>query len=136
MMKIFAPPHENNTRKYIKFLQDETGVKDDKKIKNFTTKEFEKLWKAIEKMESSKIGNIIEVHQITRVRINKDGIIHYYCLEGDDWISKEQCLDLARKGQVDLEICVSYLGNTYLRTAPHSLFQAKLNTIIDKKPKE
>jgi hypothetical protein len=132
MMKKYAPPHENNTNKYVRFVQEAAGVKDKKKIKNFTDEEFEKLWKAIEKMESSKIGDVIEVYQVTRVRSNKDGIICNYCVEDDDWVSIEQCLDLARKGQVDLEICISFLGNTYLRTAPNSVFQARLKTITDK----
>ena len=134
MMRKYAPPHENNTKKYIKFLHDLTGVTDNKKIKNFTPAEFKKLWKGIEKMEASKEGSIIEVFQVTQVRINKNGVIFSFCI-GDDWISKEQCIKLAKQGLVDLEVCISHLGNTFLRTSYGTAFQEKLDSIIDKKYK-
>lgn len=47
MIKAYAPPKENNTAVYARFLHQKTGVKGNKKIKDFTPKEFEKLWKAI-----------------------------------------------------------------------------------------
>lgn len=50
MIEAFAPRHENQTNKYLHFLRKQTGVKDDRKIKNFTSAEFEKLWRAIELM--------------------------------------------------------------------------------------
>lgn len=60
MIKGYAPKHENKTAKYLRFLRDKTGVKDDKKIKDFTSEEFEKLWKTIEIYEGKKTGEIRE----------------------------------------------------------------------------
>jgi hypothetical protein len=57
----YAPPHQNDTPKYLKFLQNKTGVFDDKKVKDFSQSEFEKLWKAIEQMEGWKEGKIAEM---------------------------------------------------------------------------
>jgi hypothetical protein len=51
LMKAYAPDHENDTKKYIKFIRSKTGITDDKKVKDFSPIEFEKLWKAIEQME-------------------------------------------------------------------------------------
>jgi len=133
MVKKYAPPHENNTKKYSKFLHEVTGVKDNKKIKDFTPNEFDKLWKGIEKMEGSKEGTIIEVFQVTKVRTDKKGIISSFYIN-DDWVSKEQCIKLAKKGLIDLEICTSHLGNTFLRTPSSTFFQKKLGNIIEKKP--
>lgn len=128
LMQKYAPPFENNTRKYIKFLLEQTGVSRDKKIEKFSSEEFEKLWKGIEAMESSKEGNIIEVFKITQVRKNKSNI-YAFCIEGEGWVSKDQCIDLAKMGKVDLENCISFLGNNFLRTSPFSLFQPDLNSL-------
>jgi hypothetical protein len=132
MMEEFAPRSENPTQKYIKFLYRVTGVTPGKKIKNFTVSEFQKLWKGIEMMEASKEGSIVEVYQISSVRVNHKGIIYSYCIS-DGWISIEQCIDFARKGLVDLEICISYLGNTNLRAPASSVFQEKLSELIEGK---
>lgn len=130
MMEKFAPAFENHTKRYIKFLYKVTGVKPGKKVKNFTPDEFQKLWKGIETIEASKEGAVVEVYQISSVRVNHKGIIYSYCI-GDGWISKEQCLKLAKNGLVDLEICISTLGNTYLRVPTSSLFQQKLSDLIE-----
>ena len=129
MMEKFAPKSENPTKKYIKFLYRTTGVIPDKKIKDFNSSEFQKLWKGIETMEASKEGSIVEVYQISNVRVNHKGVIYSYCI-GDGWISKEQCINYTRKGLVDLEICISHLGNCYLRVPASSSFQKKLSDLI------
>lgn len=41
LMKVYAPPQENDTKKYIAFIRRRTGVKGSKKIKDFSDKEFE-----------------------------------------------------------------------------------------------
>lgn len=69
-------------------------------------------------------------NQITTRAMFEKGIIYSYCI-GDGWISKEQCLKLAKNGLVDLEICISTLGNTYLRVPASSLFQRKLSDLIE-----
>src|ERR1700733_13544085 len=51
LMKVFAPPKENKTERYIRFIQNRTGVRNNKKVKDFSKSEFEKLWKAIEDFE-------------------------------------------------------------------------------------
>lgn len=100
MVKQYAPPHENNTAAYRKYLHAKTGVMDDKKIKDFTPKEFEKLWKAIEQMEGYKKGKIIEVCPITRVRKDKKKhVIYEYCIKDKSWISKEKCLAYLFEGK-------------------------------------
>jgi hypothetical protein len=38
MMDLFAPPSENNTVRYKKFLHEVTGVKDNRKINAFSLK--------------------------------------------------------------------------------------------------
>lgn len=129
MMEKFAPRSENPTQRYIKFLYRATGVTPSKKIKDFTSGEFQKLWKAIETMEASKEGSVVEVYEISGVRVNNNGIIYSYCIS-DGWISKEQCIDFARKGLVDLEVCISQLGNNYLRVPASTFFQEKLSKLI------
>jgi hypothetical protein len=36
LIEKYAPPKENKTARYLRFLRKETGVKDDKKVKDFT----------------------------------------------------------------------------------------------------
>lgn len=71
LMEKFAPPHENDTKKYIKFITKQTGVKENVKIQNYSKSEFAKLWVAIEKFEGWKIRTTREYStkgQITKVK--------------------------------------------------------------------
>ena len=132
MMEVFAPPVENNTARYIKFLQKATGVYDNKKIKNFTSAEFEKLWQGIEKLESWKEGSVVEVYKITETQIDKNNVICAYFLENNKWIEKRQCISLAKGDNLELEICTSRLGNIYLRVPANCSFQKDLHLLIKK----
>lgn len=132
MIKKFAPSTENNTRAYIKFLQNFTGVFDDKKIKNFTATQFKKLWEGIEKKEGYKPGKVIEVYKITMTQITENHVLCAYFLENNHWINKKHCIALARKKQLELEICSSSLGNLYLRATGLSPFQKDLRLLIKK----
>ena len=121
MIASFAPPTENETKKYLYFLQQRTGVKDNKKIKDFSTKEFEKLLKAIEDMEGPQAGTIIEYFEkkeITQVQKNKKGTIISYFVSGMGWFSKTAAIKLARNGEINAVIATSRSGNLYLRTRP------------------
>lgn len=83
-------------------------------------------------MEGYKIGEITEVYRISGVQmLGKNR--YQYCLNEGDWISESECIDLAAKGKVELEICLSKLSNKYLRTPPNSLFQKRLEDLICKK---
>lgn len=135
MIKQYAPPHENNTSAYRKYLHAKTGVMDDRKIKDFTPNEFEKLWKAIEQMEGYKNGEIIEVSPVVQVRKDKKNVICEFCLKNKGWISKEKCFELAKKGKLDVEICKSRLGNIYLRARANSTIQADLGKMVERKTK-
>lgn len=80
LVKGYAPPEDGNKIKiYRKFLHDKTGVYDDKKVKDFTAGEFEKLWKTIEQMERYKVGTIVEVFQITQVHKNNGCYLRVQC---------------------------------------------------------
>src|SRR3990167_8717616 len=73
MIYSYAPPKENPTKKYEKLLREKTGIYDDTLIKDFTDTQFDKLWKAIQQMEGYKVGDIIEIFQITEItKIDKN----------------------------------------------------------------
>lgn len=132
MIYSYAPPKDNPTKKYEKFLQEETGIYDGKLIKEFTETQFENFWRAIEQMEGYEAGQITEVYCNSTVKVmGKNN--YQYCLSYGEWISESECIDLAAKGGVELEICVSKLSNTFLRTPPYSLFQKRLEDLICKK---
>ncbi len=127
MIQDYAPEHENRTSRYLKFLKDKTGVKDGRKIKDFTAAEFEKLWRAIETYEGKKKGTIKILttaksnrgkKQIIAVQKNKKGVIISYDVEGLGWVSKAEGIQLARRGEIDAVISISSAGNPYLRTRP------------------
>ena len=46
MIYSYAPPKENPTKKYERFLREKTGIFDNTPIKKFSTDQFEELWKA------------------------------------------------------------------------------------------
>ncbi len=124
LMKKYAPAHENDTKKYVKFLRKKTGVKDSRKLKDFSVNEFEKLWHAIELMEgwSKKEGQIKsyqEKAQITGVRKDEKGTIQYYQIDGYGWVSKADGIRLAKQIKVDAVIVTSSRGIKYLRARPN-----------------
>jgi hypothetical protein len=132
MIYSYAPPKDNPTQKYEKLLREKTGIHDDTTIKQFTNTQFEKLWKTIQQMEGYKVGEIIEIYRISGVQILGKNR-YQYCLNEGEWIGGSECINLAAKGKVELEICLSKLSNKFLRTPPKSLFQARLEDLICKK---
>ena len=114
----YAPPKENNTARYAAFLKKKTGVYDDKKIKAFTPEEFKRLCKAIIAMEGYRKGTVTEVYGITAVKKNQTGI-YAYCIANIGWVSKKECVKLAKQGKVEAVVCTSPLGHVYLRSKPN-----------------
>ena len=64
MMKYYAPKTENDTKRYIKFLQKMTGVTDDKKIKNFTAIQFKKLWQGTAQDKNTDYAQQIWIYDV------------------------------------------------------------------------
>lgn len=136
LVEAYAPAKGgNNVKRYKKFLRDKTGIRDDKKVKNFTTSEFEKLWRAIEQMEGYKEGTIVEVFEITEVH-KDNSAIYDYKVHKKGWLSKSECISLAKQGKLDMVICTSRLGHTYLRTRTGSSINSNLNSIVVKDEKK
>ena len=134
MLDDYAPKKYNpNLAKYKKFLHQQTGVMDNKKIRDFTTGEFEKLWAAIERWEGWEEGNIIEMCKISCVRTDKKSVIFSYCVDNLGWIEKEVCINLARQGKIDAEVCTSRLRNSHLRARAFSSFQNDFDNLKEKK---
>lgn len=133
MIEIYAPPKENNTVKYKKYLHKVTGITDDKKINDFTEIEFEKLWKGIETIEGYKEGEIIQIYKVTRVTQESTKNICKFYIDDKGWLTKEQCIALAKNSQIELEVCISCLGHSYLKSASHSTFQKSLKSLVEKK---
>lgn len=128
MIYKFAPPTENPTKKYEEYLHETTGIWDDTKIKDFTSLQFEKLCKGIEHFEEYRVGTIVEVHKITKVeKLDRD--LYQYYLDNGDIITEEKCIRLAKQKKVELEVCLSDLGNIFLRTPPNSKFQKRLEDL-------
>ncbi|HEY8269706.1 MAG TPA: DUF3892 domain-containing protein [Pseudobdellovibrionaceae bacterium] len=124
LMKVYAPPKENDTKKYIAFMRKKIGIKGNKKIKEFSDVEFEKLWRAIEQMEGwGKEGTILEYSvkgEITAVKRDKKGTIQSYQIEGYGWVSKSEGVALTLDGKVEAVVATSPKGNQFLRARPNS----------------
>lgn len=114
------------------YFEKKTGIDDDTPIKKFTNTQFEKLWKTIQLMEGYKVGEIVEIYQISGVQILGKNR-YQYCLTEGEWISEAECIGLAAKRKLEVEVCLSKLGNQFLRTPPNSLFQKRLEDLICKK---
>src|SRR3990167_10963554 len=132
MIYQFSPPSENPTKKDEAYLHKVTGIMNDKKIKDFTPTQFKAVYEAIEHFEKYMIGKIVEVYPISGVQIIGKNR-YQYCLDEGEWISESECIQLAEKRKVELEICISKLDNQFLRTPPNSVFQKRLEDIICKK---
>ena len=136
MVESYAPSKDsNNVKVYKKFLHEQTGVLDDKKICDFTQDQFDKLWRAIEQIEGYIEGVITEVFQITQVHKDKYGMCEFNLIT-KGWVSKEECIQLAKQGQLDVVICISAMGHSYLRARAHSSINGCLERLVVKKPKK
>jgi hypothetical protein len=123
LMEKFAPPHENKTKRYIKFITKQTGVKESVKIQNYSKSEFAKLWVAIERFEGWKIGTIREYStkgQITKVKKDKRGKITAYLVDGFGWIMKKEAIELTNLKKVDA-VVVKRGRSIFLRSRPNNL---------------
>lgn len=132
LIKKYAPNHENDTQRYLKFLRSKIGIKDDKKVKDFSTSEFEKLWKAIEQMEGWKTGAISEYKikaQIKAVKKDKKGTITNYLIDGFGWVTKEQGILFTISGKVNAVVATSPRGNQFLRAKPNSTIDDNLESL-------
>lgn len=124
LMKAYAPPSENKTKVYIRFVRKMTGVKDNKQVRAFSAVEFERLWRAIEQMEGwgkKHEGKVVPYQpkaQITAVRKDKRGVIQSYQINGYGWKSKDEAVRLTRQGKVDA-VVVSSHGSAFLRSRPN-----------------
>lgn len=120
-MKAYAPEGENNVPRYTKFLQKQTGILDNKIVKNFTSIGFEKLWNAIEKMEGWKEGEIKPINPeqtIIKVKKNKKGVIISYLIKDRGWVQKKVAVNLVKNNQIDAVIVKAKSGSFYLRSRP------------------
>lgn len=124
LMEVYAPrSDQNDTDAYIKFIRKQTGVKDDRKVKDFSKAEFEKLWRAIEKMEGwgKREGTIRRTEtkaKIIGVTKDKHGTIASYHIESYGWVSKEEGIELALQGKVDAVVATSPHGHAFLHGRP------------------
>jgi hypothetical protein len=123
LIESYAPKTDhNNTKRYERFLRKQTGVNDNKKIKDFTADEFKKLWLAVERMEggqkSGTITKLVNKDKIIKVMKNKKGTITAYFIKGRGWLSKGDVIALIRSGKVDAVVSTSRSGNAYVKTRP------------------
>ena len=89
---------------HIDSIVEETGFDRMRKISSLDPVEFEKYWKAIEKIEKWKIGkeDFIDVWYITGVHM-KRGVIQEYCIHkngANAWISKEEAISLTNEQRI------------------------------------
>jgi hypothetical protein len=125
LMEDYAPHSQNNTKAYISFIRKKTGVKGNKKVRDFSKEEFEKLWKAIEQMEGwgkkheGKITEYIPKAEITAIKKDKKGTITAYRIEGYGWVSKDEGIQLTLQGKVNAVVATSPRGNAFLRSRPN-----------------
>jgi hypothetical protein len=133
LVESYVPPNENDTVRYRKFLHKNTGIEDNKKIKDFTDDEFSKLLNAIIKHEGYIIGTVNELHKVTKV-IRDRGKISQLYVNDLGWKTTDECIPLAKSGALELVVCRSRSGNEYLRAQANDSFQIDLFDIITKEP--
>lgn len=129
----YAPKKDGNDPVvYEAHLRRATGIKDNRPIKDFTKRQFQKLLAAIPHEEGTKTGDVINVHIITRVHKKNDEIFEYY-IENLGWISKERCIELAKAKEIDAYVVPSKLRNPYVRSRIDSSFQPDFEKLVEKK---
>jgi hypothetical protein len=120
LIKAYAPSSENDSKKYLRYLRRHTGVKDSRRIQDFTKLEFEKLWRAMEKYEGYTIGTIEVLplkKKITGIQKDKRGCIQKYFVQELGWLTKGRAIQLTMLGEIDA-VVVQRGGSKFLRSRP------------------
>ena len=105
--------------KHIDAIVEETGLDRTRKIRALNPLEFEKYWKAIEKIEKWGVGKeeFVPRWYITAVHM-KNGVIQEYCIQRDGanfWVLKEEAIALARELRLHATLVHGANGSFYLR---------------------
>ena len=131
LIKAYAPNSENNSKKYLRYLQKRTGVQGSRKIQDFAKSEFEKLWRAMEKYEGYEIGKIQVLplkKKITGTQKDKTGRIQKYFVQELGWLTKKRAIQLATQGEIDA-VVVDHGGTKYLRSRPDASAENNLSNM-------
>ncbi len=134
MVSSFAPKEDNNDpEQYRKLIREKTGLNINKKIKDLSEKEFNRLVSAIQQIEGNKTGTEEEfyVKSIIDIETDKRNTITAYLVEGVGWKSKPEVINLIEEGRVDAVI-VEKNGSIFIRTRPD---EEVSNNLEEKKPK-
>ena len=110
---------KSNAQEYRRMILSISKLDPNKRIKDLTTEEFNRLREAIERIEGWKPGreDVIEKWYITGVH-KKRGIITEYLVDRERktvWISKEEGLKLAEEKRLHATIVHLRNGTIYLR---------------------
>ena len=132
LMDKFAPPFQNNTKKYIQSIKKNTGVDEKVLIKKYSKLQFEKLWNSIELIESWKPGTIKELSklgEITKVKKDRKGRILLYLVDGLGWLSKKDAIQLTLQKKIDA-VVVSRNRTKFLRSRPNKMASDNLENKV------
>ncbi len=110
---------KDNARKYRHMLLSISKLDPNKRIRDLTSGEFDRLQNAIERIEGWEVGreDFIEKWYITAVR-KKSGVITEYSIRQkneDVWMDKKEALQIACEGKLHVTIVHLKNGTTYLR---------------------
>lgn len=116
----------NQIQIYQKYVFKQTKIDLDRKIKSLSASELNDLFNTVKIKEGGNSGKIIEIpapalkgkKEVTKVKKNKKCTIVGYFVEAYGWLTKEQALELASRGAIDVVIATSRTGNAFLRTRP------------------
>jgi hypothetical protein len=112
--------YDKTNPSYIDEMVKITKFDPERTIKSLNDKEFEVFWKAIERIEKWEVGDedFIEKRIISGVHKRK-GVISEYLIkkpESDEWVLKEQALQLAIEGR--LHAVIVHLKNKTMFLRP------------------
>lgn len=121
-LKITELPEKydkDNAKEYRRMLLSISKLDPNKRIKDLTVQEFDRLREAIERIEGWKIGkeDFIDKWYISGVHKKRGVIIEYLVDKGNKalWIAKVEALKLAAEGKLHATIVHLKNGTTYLR---------------------
>ena len=122
MVASFAPKGDRNDPvRYRKLIREKTGLDINRKIKDLSGDEFNRLVTAITRIEGDKIGTeeTFYVKSIVDIRTNKRNTIVAYLVDEMGWKSKPEIIELIEEGRVD-GVVVEKNGSVFIRTRPDS----------------
>ncbi len=128
----YAPPSENDTADYRRNVQQWTGLDISRKISSLNDSEFEKVVKAVERMEGWQPGKENSIKKVIKTKTDAKGKLSEFLLEGEtEYISKAVAIQRAEEYEIDAVVVRPGNSEPFIRAFADTTAGNNFSSIVE-----